>query len=360
MKSGDFKLLKLNMKHFDYIVVGLGIAGICFCEELEKHNKSFITIDSGQEGATAKSGGVFNPTVLKRFNAAWNASEFYPVAITFYQKLSEKLNLEIFKEMSILRIFRSVEEQNNWSVASDKRELQQFLSSRFLQNNNPSIQASLGFGEVLGTARINTTSLLTAYRSYLKGDDKLLLEEFRFEKMQIELNKVIYGNISTDKVVFCDGSAAIRNPFFPTNGIIPNKGEYLVIKAPELNLKVLLKGSLYVIPLGDSLYKVGATFGSDDFSTNPTVEAREEIISKLKTMISCPFEVVRHTVGIRPTTRDRKPLLGSRPENSQLAFFNGLGSRGFTMAPLLSEILYKNISMGNPVPPEMDINRIKN
>src|SRR5690606_15047576 len=140
------------MGNVDYIVVGLGIAGICFCEELRKHDKRFLAIDNGLEGATAKSGGILNPTVLKRFNAAWNVSQFYPVAISFYKELSKKLGQEFFKETPILRIFRSVEEQNNWSVASDKKELQHFLSSQFLKNENPYIKAELGFGEVLGTA----------------------------------------------------------------------------------------------------------------------------------------------------------------------------------------------------------------
>ena len=347
------------MREVDYIIVGLGIAGICFCEELDKHGKSFIAIDNGQEGATAKSGGVLNPTVLKRFNAAWNVSQFYPVAVSFYKKLSEKLNQELFRETPILRIFKSVEEQNNWSVASDKRELQQFLSSTFVQNENPSIQAEFGFGEVLGTARIDTFTLLDGYKNYLKAENKLLIEEFQYEKLQIVPNGVIYNNMAAQKIIFCEGSAVIHNPFFPVTGIIPNKGEYLTIKAPTLNLKKFLKGSLYIIPLGDSLYKVGGTFGRDDVSPNPTIEAREEILSKLKTMISCPFEVVDQSVGIRPTTIDRKPLVGSFAENPRLAFINGLGSRGFTMAPLLSEILYKNVTNGDTIPPEMDINRIK-
>lgn len=346
------------MREVDYIVVGLGIAGICFAEQLQKNNRSFIAIDNGQKGATAMSGGVFNPTVLKRFNAAWNAAEFYPVAFSFYQELSKKLKPGIFKQMPILRIFKSVEEQNNWSVASDKRELQQFLSPQFLQNENPSIRESFGFGEVIGTARIDTASLLSDYKEHLEAESKLLLEEFQYQKLKIEQDKIVYDNISADKIIFCDGAHVINNPFFPSSAIIPNKGEYLVIKAPELNLKVLMKGSLYIIPIGDSLYKVGATFTPNDSSTDSSIKAREEIQSKLKTMISCPFEIIDQTAGIRPTTRDRKPLIGCLPDNPRLAFFNGLGSRGFTMAPLLAEILYKNISMGNPIPADMDINRI--
>lgn len=347
------------MREVDYIVVGLGIAGICFCEELDKQGKTFIAIDNGKQGATARSGGILNPTVLKRFNAAWNVSQFYPIAIAFYQKLSSKLNLELFRETPILRIFKSVEEQNNWSVASDKKELEEFLSSKFVKNENPSILAEYGFGEVLGTARIDTFSLLDSYKRYLENENKLRVEDFQYNKVQINADRVVYDTISANKIVFCEGSGAIDNPFFPKGAIIPNKGEYLTIRAPKLNLNKFLKGSLYIIPLGNSLYKVGGTFGRDDFSPDPTDEAKKEILLKLKTMISCEFEIRDQSVGIRPTTRDRKPLLGVFPENPRLAFINGLGSRGFTMAPLLSQILFQNIENNTIIPLEMDINRVK-
>ena len=55
------------MKEIDYIVVGLGIAGITFCEELEKNNKTFIVYDTGNSASTKVSAGVINPVVLKRF-----------------------------------------------------------------------------------------------------------------------------------------------------------------------------------------------------------------------------------------------------------------------------------------------------
>ena len=98
------------MKTIDYIIVGLGIAGICICEQFQKHGKSFVVVDNGEKGATANSGGVFNPTVLKRFTAAWNASVFFPVAVNFYRQLSAKLNETVFDETPIHRIFKTAEQ----------------------------------------------------------------------------------------------------------------------------------------------------------------------------------------------------------------------------------------------------------
>ncbi len=346
------------MKKVDYIIVGLGIAGISFCEQLQKHGKSFVVIDNGSEGSTAKSGGVFNPTVLKRFTAAWNASAFFPVAVDFYNQTSKKLKQQFFTETPILRIFKSVEEQNNWSVAGDKKELQAFLSSEFLKNTNPSIEAPLGFGKVLGTAQINTKNLLSGYRNYLKKEDALLSEDFQYEAILQKENGVVYKNISAKKIIFSEGAKAIENPFFPSSAIIGNKGEYTVIKAPELKLNALLKGPMYVIPLGNDEYKVGATFCRNDYTLNPTETAKDEILSKLITFINCPFEVIGQTAGVRPTTKDHRPLLGVLDENPNLVFFNGLGTHGFLMAPLLSEILFKYLEEDVPLPGEMHIQRM--
>lgn len=342
----------------DYIIVGLGIAGISICEQLQKHGKSFLVIDNGKDGSTAKSGGVFNPTVLKRFTAAWNAADFYPVAVCFYNQLSEKLHQNIFSEIPILRIFKGVEEQNNWTVASDKLELRNFLSSKFFKNTNSNVLAPFGFGEVLGTAQIQTENLLFLYRNYLKNKDALLSEEFQYEALQQNENSVVYKDISAKKIIFAEGSKAIDNPFFPKQTIIGNKGEYLIIKAPSLKLEQLLKGSMYVIPLGNDNYKVGATYSRDDYSLNSTEQAKEEILSKVKSFIFCPFEIIGQTAGIRPTTKDHRPLLGSLEETPNLIFFNGLGSRGFLMAPLLAEILLKHLAAGMPIPKEMDIKRM--
>ena len=342
----------------DYIIVGLGIAGITLCEQLQNNGKSFVVIDSGAKGSTAKSGGVFNPTVLKRFTAAWNASAFYLVAINYYKTLSGKLGKDFFVETPIFRIFKSVEEQNNWSVASDKKELRQFLSSEFLKNDNPAIEAPFGYGKILGTAQIQTDILLSEYRNLLLKANSLLAEVFQYNDVFHKENGVVYKNISAKKIIFAEGAQAVENPFFPKHTLIGNKGEYLIIKVPELKLKTLLKGPVYVIPMGNDQYKVGATYSRDDYSLHTTNEAKEEILLKLKTVINCPFQLIGHTAGVRPTTKDHRPLLGSLKENPNFIFFNGLGSRGFLMAPLLSEILFNYLENDTPIPKEMDILRM--
>jgi len=78
---------------------------------------------------------------------------------------------------------------------------------------------------------------------------------------------------------------------------------------------------------------------------------------KLKTMISCDFQVVDQVAGIRPTVKDRRPLLGNTKKYNNIYFFNGLGTRGLSMAPLLSTYLLDYIEKGIDLPREVNINR---
>ena len=353
------------MKKVDYIVVGLGIAGISFCEELEHHQKSFIAFDSSKDASTKVAAGVINPVVLKRFTPVWNAKKHLSSSILFYQQLSKKINHKLFKETSMFRLFKSVAEQNNWMVASDKKELEEFLEPKIIPNNYLHINAPFGFGKVNSTGKIDTIALIEKYKKYLQLENKYQNNTFDYSLLTFQNQQVIYNNVVSKNIVFCEGSSVNKNPFFPKVAqhskaaiLIPNKGEYLTIKSNDLKLDAMLKSSLFIIPLGNDFYKIGATYDRDDVSVQVTTQARDELVLKLKEIITCDFEVVDQVAGIRPTTRDRRPFLGSLTDNQQLFFFNGLGTRGITAAPSLAKVLFNFTENSIEIPKEINIRRI--
>lgn len=342
----------------DYIVVGFGIAGLAFCEHLTRENKSFLVFDSGEPPSTVVSGGLINPVVLKRFNATWKAHEYLRYALSFYEAFSKKYNVVGFEGSPIFRILKDIEEQNKWVVAGDKKELFDFISAEIVQNTNPNIDAPFGFGEVTAGGRIYPSSLIETFRENLILKNQLKLEKFQYNQLKQIDNTIRYNEISALKIVFAEGVGAKSNPFFPREAIIGNKGEYIIIKAPRLELTALLKGSIFMLPLGGDLYKAGATYKPAEYSLVPTAEAREELIKKVQSMIGCDFEVVDQLAGVRPTTRDRRPLVGRLIENAPIAFLNGLGTRGLSMAPLLAKQLYEHLEYSMPMPKEVDIRRL--
>lgn len=344
------------MKEVDYLVIGLGVAGISYCEQLRAHEKRFLAFDTGEKCATAVSGGTVNPVVLKRFTPVWNVEQFLPEAASFYQQLANRLQSSFMQETEIHRILNSVAEQQDWLVASDKKALSSYLSSEIIKNKNTRVKAPFDMGGVWHAFKLNTGKLLKEYRKSLSEADELLSEAFDHSALVSEETGFQYKNIRAQKIIFAEGSAVVGNPYFTIDGFIPKKGEYLIIKAPELKLTSVLKGAIFVIPLGDDLYKIGATFDHSARHYEITDEGRSKLVHSVEKIIDGPFEVVDQIAGMRPTVKDRRPLLGSL-SHENILFFNGLGTRGLLSAPLLSKWLYDFAENNRPLPSEVDIKR---
>ena len=89
----------------------------------------------------------------------------------------------------------------------------------------------------------------------------------------------------------------------------------------------------------------------------PTEEGKQELIDRIKEILNCDFEIVEHFAGVRPTVRDRRPLLGVHPKEPNLFILNGLGTRGVMLAPTLAKDLYDFIENGKPLEKAIDIKR---
>ena len=345
------------MKEVDYIIVGLGLAGIAFCEELEKHRKSFVVFDGGRPGASRVSGGIYNPVILKRYTLPWKAEESMELVPTYYAGLSKKLGRKIHKPLPVLRIFSSVEDQNNWFTASAKQGLSHFMEDGILRENRTGVSAPYHVGKVKGTGWVNVPLLLDLYRSYLVEKKLFFSEEFQHDKIDIEDGFVFYKNVRARFIVFTEGYGMKNNPYFNKLPLVGNKGEYIIIKAEKLEDNAAVKSNFFIIPLGQNLYKVGATFNWKEKDTVPTETAREEILATLNKVLTCDFEVMGQEAGIRPTTGDRRPLLGSHPRYPNLVLFNGLGTRGIMMSPYLACILYEHLEQGKELLDKVNIMR---
>lgn len=355
------------MKEVDYIIVGLGIAGITFCERLRREGKRFVVFEPSLASATKVSGGVVNPVVLKRFTPIWNLPQFYDEAFPFYSEMSKHLQVSFLERMPLQRVFNKVQEQNDWLVASDKSNLSFFLSPELIKNTNPLIEAPFGFGAVKEVFKIDTALLMEAYSDNLVQKEQLISEAFEYDALQLDQDgedsshtekeaTIQYKNYKAKRVVFSEGAAAIHNPYFSVDCLIPKKGEYIIFKAPQLRLKSILKGSIFIIPLGNDRYKAGATFDHQGTKPDITQEGKAQLVSSVRKLIHCPFEVIDQIAGMRPTVKDRRPLLGSI-SNKKVLFFNGLGTRGLGMAPLLSKQLFDFVEHDTALPEEVNIQR---
>ncbi|MEX0362690.1 MAG: FAD-dependent oxidoreductase, partial [Allomuricauda sp.] len=88
---------------YDYLIVGLGLAGISFCETLEKTGKTYHVISDNSQQSSLVAGGMYNPVILKRFTLAWKAKEQLDLAMPFYAQLEQKLEVQLDYKLRVLR-----------------------------------------------------------------------------------------------------------------------------------------------------------------------------------------------------------------------------------------------------------------
>ncbi|TXD53224.1 MULTISPECIES: NAD(P)/FAD-dependent oxidoreductase [unclassified Polaribacter] len=341
----------------DYIIVGLGLAGLAFVEELLEAKKTFVVFENNSQTSSLVAGGVYNPVILKRFSPVWNAREQLAVALPFYEKLETKFKTQFDKKFVIKKVFKSVGDQNNWFSAFDKPKVAPFLEATLDTQKYKGVLENYQYGNVKEAGRIDTLHLIETYRSYLKENGWILFEQFKHSEITFNQNAIQYKDIKASKILFAEGFGVKENPYFKDLPLEEVKGESIIIHAPALKIDFILKSTLFVMPLGGEMYKVGATFNHKDKTSNPSEEGKQELVENLKKVIDVPYTIVDQTAGIRPAVKDRRPLVGIHQEYRNLAILNGLGTRGVMIAPTVAKELFNHIEREGELDAETDIKR---
>lgn len=341
----------------DYLIVGAGLAGLSFARFCELNNKSYLIIDHGEHSSSMVAGGMFNPVVLKRFTSIWKSKEQLELAFDFYPKLEEKLKTKFFYPMSIYRKFATIEEQNDWFVACDKPDLSEFLATDLVFDDLKGIPNTLGFGKVHSSGFLNVAEFVSSYKKAIQSKGFFMDSTFDYDKLGIENESIFYREIQSKHLVFAQGFSMNSNPFFSNLPLDGTKGELLLIRIPELKLKSIVKSGIFVVPYKDDLYKVGATYNWQDKTYATTSQAKKELLAGLEKLIDTYYEVIEHKAGIRPTVKDRRPLVGTHFEFKNVHLLNGLGTRGVLLGPYLAKALFENLEKNSALDPEISINR---
>jgi len=341
----------------DYIIVGSGLAGISFSEVALLSEKKIIVFNNDSQNSSKIAGGLYNPVILKRFSEVWQAKEQLDLMALFYLNLYKKIDVKVDFKIPILRKFFSIEEQNNWFSSSDKIALAPFLSTALCFKKYDGIDSPFGYGEVLQTGFVDTALLVSKYEDYLLSHELLKKEKFEYNELVINSDSVTYKGIVARDIDFAEGFGMHDNPFFNELPLDGTKGELFIIKAPLLKLDVIINTSVFILPLGNDLFKVGATYNWKDKTCLPTEDGKIELIERIREIISCGFEIIEHYAGVRPTVRDRRPLVGTHKEFKNVHILNGLGTRGVMLGPAMAKALFDHIENDTVLNAEIDINR---
>ncbi len=347
----------------NYIIVGQGLAGTILAQTLLKLGKSIIIIDEPTLSKASKiAAGLYNPVVFKRLVKSWMADELVPYMDYFYRDAEQLLGIQFYFKKQIVRLFAEEQEKTLWLKKTDEpvgKYLSKTIENNFLSDV---IYNPLGSANVIDAGNLDTRLFLEKFRAYFKTNNALLEEIFDYTQLKKFENYVSYKNYTADKIIFCEGYETTKNPYFNWLPFKLTKGETITIKIlgeHQIDFEKVINKSVFILPIGSGIYKVGATYEWNELNENITEKGRSEMADKLQKVLKIPFEIIDHQAGIRPTVNDRRPLIGLHPQYPTLGVFNGLGTKGVMLAPYFAKQFVNFLENNLPLEKDVDIKRFK-
>ncbi|SEW00271.1 NAD(P)/FAD-dependent oxidoreductase [Chitinophaga arvensicola] len=342
------------MRKVDYLIVGQGIAGTMLSWYLLQAGKKVIVIDDAKSNSASRvAAGIINPVSGRRFEPAWMYETIYPFARNAYRQLSELLQVPVFTERDLWTVFPSAQMRDAFLAKTTGNEYTELPAALKYE---AFLDQPFGAAVVHG-ATVNLRSLLPAYRRYLQSLEAL--EEIHLDANALEVTpeKIIYKDITADKIIFCDGVGTTRLPYFKEIKFLPNKGEVLLVKIPGLETADIIKKGITLVPQENGLYWAGSSFVWDYENDHPTAKQREVLEKSLAQLLTVPYEVVEQLSAVRPSGNDRRPMAGFHPEFPAIGLFNGLGTKGCSLAPFMAAHFRDVLVANAPLMPEIDLQR---
>lgn len=341
----------------DVLIVGQGIAGTTLGRFLEQSGKTFRVVESGSHPAASRiAPGVWNPIAVKRFNKAWLADETWASAEAFYQAEEKFFGSSFYHTNGMLKAISNVHELSQMWQNMD--ELAPFVE--YTDRTISGVEAPHGFLHIREAGYVQVASYLNKVKSHWIEQGCFCETSFVHADLVQEGGNWSWNGQVFRKVVFCEGISGRQNPYLEHLPLGNTKGQVLDVKIAGLEIDSILNKNLFILPVGEDRFRVGSTYEWTFDDLEPTEKANADLLEKLSALIpDLKVEVIGQIAGGRPTTRDRRPLMGEL-SNPGLHVFNGLGSRGVMLAPYLADCMTRFL-LGdeNAIPAEARVERVK-
>lgn len=315
------------------LIIGGGVAGVCLAHRLIKQNQHITLVDDGKNVSSVVAAGIVHPMSFRRTLLSWNANPFYFESKSFFIEMEAVLNASFYHPLMVRRLFASKEESVCWNQRIEQTEFKPFM---YPVTSDDSVFEPFGSGRVDGFW-IDAQVFIAESHKYLEAQQSLIIDTLSPDNFNPE--KLEFQGVKYDEVVLALGYKNDQVPWFAEVPVNPTKGQLLNVKWDNPLQNTSLHRKAFALPVGDKLFRIGSTYEWNNTSPEPTPEGMALILANAKSITADPLEVIAHTSGIRPTSPDRRPMVGKHPAFDHLYIFNGLGAKGYMLAPSLSTML---------------------
>lgn len=344
----------------DVLIIGQGISGTMLSWFLQKEGRSFLVVNNPFDStASTVAAGVINPVTGRRYVTTWMAEDLLSFASLTYKEMGKMLGTPVFTHTSIIDFFPTPQMRN--AFVDHISENDTYLHAYPDQNSfNPYFNYEFGCGEISPVSIVHIKPILTGWREVILNQNRLREEVFEPESLKLHDEGITYGDITAQKIIFCDGIAGAGNSWFSALPFSANKGEALVIECKDLKRDHIFKKGMMLVPLPEeNLFWVGSNYQWEFEDAAPSEKFYQGATTLLQHWLKQPFTVLEHKAAIRPATLERRPFVGFHPQFPQVGILNGMGTKGASLAPFFAHQLAQHLVHQFPIAPEADVHRFQ-
>ncbi|QEC69672.1 FAD-binding oxidoreductase [Panacibacter ginsenosidivorans] len=342
----------------DYLIIGQGICGTFLSYYLKQQDKTVLVIDELQPFSSTKvASGVINPVTGRRVVTTWMIETLLPFAWESYSSIGKELNETIIEQKNTISFAPSYQMKETYEKRMSEKD-------SYINSAGDNQQYKTFFNYLFGcysiepTYLINLHPLLKGWRKKLFDSDGLLEESFDISMLGVHEDHVTYKNITAQKVIFCNGISTFEYTYWQNLPYVYNKGQALIADIPGLPQTNIYKyGALSAVPWYDGLWWVGSSYENEFETTEPTAVFREGMIKELNSILNIPFTIIDQVASLRPATLERRPFVGLHPQHNSIGIFNGMGTKGCSLAPYFAKQFADHLTHNQPLDALADIKR---
>lgn len=351
-----------NMQKSDdntpWLIAGQGLAGSTLALELLSRGEAVYVVDARIPGASSTvAAGVFNPVTGKRMQVTWQAATLWPLLEQFYPQAERLLQTRFFYHLPNLRPLFTAEER----TLAEKQARTGSLSAWMEVWDTPPWLPAEDVVAPYGVVAVPRSGFVEVM-SFCKAVHRYLLERSSFEEARIKVEDVqpasegvLWRGVICKGLIWADGFAGAQNPALAHLPLAPLKGELLRLSSdqPPVQAGGVLNRAGYLAPRPDGTLWAGSTYEHSYTTPSPTEEARTSILERVGRFYRPKLTVLEHLSGIRPSVRDRRPILGPLQDLPGQYVFTGMGTKGVSLGPWMAKTLADHLLTQAPIPAEV-------
>lgn len=348
--------------HVDVLIVGGGVIGLTLARHLRGEGLSVCLVDRHECGREASwaGAGILAPCNPQRDDPLFH---FQERSLALFPSLCAELEsetgidpeyersgeLELLFTEQALAIARADERGAAGRLVHGNQPRVELLTPPRVRQEEPAVTTGL-LGALLcrHTAQVRNPRLLAALhasctRRGVEIRERTSVHEVLRSGGRVTGVRADRGDIHAEAVILCAGawSAQIGGGFEWSVPVYPVRGQIILLRCEEQPFRrIIARGKTYLVPRRDGHVLIGSTEEPEaGFVKRNTPLATARLLQQAVTFVPALADapVAAMWSGLRPATRDDKPILGPVPGVQGLFVATGHFRSGLTNAPATAE-----------------------